>query len=352
MAHQLPAGRRRREAPREEPDRRVPVTPDDAPDDVAAPGDDSDDGESGTLDAVAAVERALARPAPDAVADREQAVERVREAIRAAAEDVPSGDADDDARGGADGSLAVAFSGGVDSALVAGLFDAPCYVVGFPGSHDVRAARSAARAMDVDLTVVELDHDALADAVPRVARAIGRENAMAVQIALPLLLVAERVAADGHDRLAVGQGADELFGGYAKVAKAPTDPRVDADTVRGARDEMLRTLTDQLDRDVRALDAADVAPVAPLLDERVIDAARSLQGDLLVSERGERKFALRLAAREWVPDGVAFREKKAVQYGSLVGRELDRLARQAGFKRREDDHVTAYVRSRLRDGDR
>jgi asparagine synthase (glutamine-hydrolysing) len=307
------------------------------------PSGDDPDGSAGSptdgdaLPAVAAVERALARPHPETASSREAAVERVREAVRAAGADVDAPAAD----------VAVGFSGGVDSALVAALVDAPCYVVGFPESHDVAAARSAARAMDVDLTVIELDHDALAAAVPRVARAIGRTDAMSVQIALPLYLVAERVAADGYGHLAVGQGADELFGGYAKVAKAPTDPRVDADTVVGARDELTRTLPDQLDRDVRALAAAGVDPVAPLLDERVVDAARALPADCLVSDRGERKYALRLTAREWVPDSVAFREKKAVQYGSLVGRELDRLARQAGFKRREDDHVTKYVASRL-----
>jgi asparagine synthase (glutamine-hydrolysing) len=290
-----------------------------------------------SLPAVAAVERALAGPTPDVVDDRERAVEGLRAAIRAAGDGIDAPEAD----------VAVAFSGGVDSALVAALVDAPCYVVGFPESHDVAAARSAARAMDLDLTVVELDHDALADAVPRVARAIGRTDAMSVQIALPLFLVAERVAADGYGHLAVGQGADELFGGYAKIERAPTDSRVDADTVVGARDELLRTLPDQLDRDVRALAAAGVDPVAPLLDPRVVDAARALPARYLVSPRGDRKYALRLAARDWVPDSVAFREKKAVQYGSLVGRELDRLARQAGFKRRDDDHVKRYVQARL-----
>ena len=305
--------------------------------DEQSPTRESSGDDAAALPAVAAVERALDRPTPDVIASRESAVERLRSAIRAGRDGIDA-PADD---------VAVAFSGGVDSALVAALVDAPCYVVGFPESHDVAAARSAARAMDVDLTVVELDHDALADAVPRVARAIGRTDAMSVQIALPLVLVAERAAADGYGHLAVGQGADELFGGYAKVERAPTDPRVDADTVVGARDEMLRTLPDQLDRDVRALAAAGVDPVAPLLDPEVVDAARALPANALVSDRGERKHAFRLAAREWVPDSVAFREKKAVQYGSLVGRELDRLARQAGFKRRQDDHVRRYVEARL-----
>jgi len=47
------------------------------------------------------------------------------------------------------------------------------------------------------------------------------------QIALPIFLTARRVAAEGFDRLAVGQGADELFGGYAKVAH-PVEHRREA----------------------------------------------------------------------------------------------------------------------------
>lgn len=284
-----------------------------------------------------ASERVFSLPDPEPVGDDRAAVEAVRDAVRASLDSV-DGD-----------GLAVAFSGGVDSALVASALDAPLYVVGFPDSHDVAAARTGARLLDreADLRVVELDASDVERAVPAVARATGRTNAMDVQIAMPLFLAAERAAEDGFGRLAVGQGADELFGGYAKVARAPDDPRVESDTVRGAAREMVRTLPDQLERDVLALREAGVEPVAPLLDDRVVDAALRLPGELLVDARGERKKALRLAAREFVPDRVAFREKKAVQYGSLVARELDRLARQAGFKRRMDDHVSKYVESRV-----
>jgi asparagine synthase (glutamine-hydrolysing) len=278
-------------------------------------------------------ERVWRLPDPDPVTDERAAVRTVREAVRGAVDEVPTA------------GLAVAFSGGVDSAALAARLDAPLYVAGFPDSHDVDAARTAAAKLDHELRVVELTHGDIERAVPEVAAATGRTNAMDVSIALPLYLVAERAAADGYDRLAVGQGADELFGGYAKVARAPEDERVAADTVRGARREVVDTLPDQLERDVLALRGAGVEPVAPLLDDRVVAAALDLPGDLLVTDRGERKWALRLAVREWVPDPVAFREKKAVQYGSLVSRELDRLARQAGFKRRMDDHVGQYVDS-------
>ncbi|RLM90656.1 asparagine synthase C-terminal domain-containing protein [Haloarcula sp. Atlit-7R] len=274
--------------------------------------------------------RRFTLPSPDPFPDRETAVEAVQAAVETSVDAVDT-----------DG-LAIAFSGGVDSALLAARLDAPLYVAGFPDSHDVEAARSAADLLGTDVRVAELTHDAIERAVPEIARATGRVNAMDVQIALPLYLAAEQVAADGFDRLALGQGADELFGGYAKVAKAPEDPRVDADTVRGAQREVVATLPDQLERDVLALRAAGVEPVTPLLHDRVVGAALRLDGDLLVD--GEtRKVALRAAARESLPDEIADRDKKAAQYGSLAARELDRLARQAGYKRRMDNHVTKYI---------
>ncbi|MFC5279621.1 asparagine synthase C-terminal domain-containing protein [Halorubrum rubrum] len=241
------------------------------------------------------------------------------------------------------GRLAVAFSGGVDSALVASAVpDAPCYVAGFEGCHDVAAAREAAAEMELDLRVVALSHDDLRRAIPDIASATGRRNPMDLNIAVPLYLTAEAAAADGIDRLAVGQGADELFGGYSKVVDPANDDRVDADTVRGARTETVRTLPAQLERDVPALRAAGVEPVAPLLDDRVVDAALRLPGDLLATA-DERKVALRRAAAGRVPESAYAADKKAVQYGTYVSREIDRLARRNGFKRRMDDHVGRYV---------
>jgi asparagine synthase (glutamine-hydrolysing) len=244
-----------------------------------------------------------------------------------------------------DEGLAVAFSGGVDSALVAaGVPRAPCYVVGFPDSHDVAAARGAAEAMGRDLRIVELDHAALERAVPEVVAATGRTNPMDVCIALPLYLVGERAAADGVDRLALGQGADELFGGYAKVVDPAEDDRVSASTTREATREVIRSLPAQLERDTLALRAAGVDPLTPLLADGVVEAALPLPDHLLATD-GERKIALRRAARDRLPESIVTADKKAVQYGSLVSRELDRLARQAGFKRRMDDHLGRYIRS-------
>ena len=274
-------------------------------------------------------------PDPEPYAADDQAIGTVREAITASVDAV-------------EGSPAVAFSGGVDSSLLAAWLDGPLYVGGFADGHDVDAARSAAAALDREVRVVEFTHADLERAVPELVAATDRSNPMDVCIALPLYLVAERVAADGHDRLAVGQGADELFGGYAKVAAPAEDDRLEADTVGAAAREVVGSLPGQLERDVLALRAAGVEPVAPLLCDRVVTAALRLPADLLV-DGDERKVALRRAA-DFLPAALRDRDKKAVQYGSLVARELDRLARQAGFKRRMDDHVGRYIDSLVEAG--
>lgn len=296
--------------------------------------------------------RCWSLPQFDPVADDEAVVAALRDALEVAFDFFesargPNGPAVQAGSNGSESNLAIAFSGGVDSALIAAALGAPLYCVGFPDSHDVRAARRATARLDSHLEVVELDHSMLELAIPRVARATGRTNAMDVQIALGPSLVAARVRADGYDSLALGQGADELFGGYAKIANAPADHRVEANTVRGARREVLQSLPDQVERDVLAVRDRGVEPVFPLLHDEIVRVALGLAGEQLIRSDGIRKWAFREAARAWLPDELATREKKAMQYGSLIAREVDRLARQAGYKRRLDDHVTRYVESLL-----
>lgn len=271
-------------------------------------------------------------PDPEPLTDDNWAIASVRESVV-------------DAVNAIEGAPPIAFSGGLDSSILAARLDGPLYVGGFEDSHDVAAARTAADQLDRELRVVEFTHEDIERAVPAVVEATGRTDPMDVQIALSLFLVAEAVAADGHDRLVVGQGADELFGGYSKVATAPENDRIAAETIRGAAREVVETLPGQFERDVLTVRTVGVEPIAPLCSDRVVATALSLPGSLLVS-CDERKVALRRAV-DFLPAEVRAREKKAVQYGSLLAREFDRLARRAGFKRRMDDHLGRYVDSLL-----
>jgi len=274
-------------------------------------------------------QRVWSLPDPNPYPDDRAAVTAIREAL---AERTPTADA-------------VSFSGGVDSSVVAELVDGPLYVAGYPDAGDVARARSAADRLGRDLTVVELDDESVETAVGRVAAATNLTDPMAVSIAVPLFVVASRAAEDGADSLALGQGADELFGGYEKVATAPNDDRLDATTVRAAARETIGSLPEQLRRDVLAVRSVGIEPVTPLLHDDVVATALRLDGPHLVSPAGERKWAFRRAARTFVPDRLAFRSKTAVQYGSGVSRAIERLAVDNGFERNRAG-VEAYVDDR------
>ena len=75
-----------------------------------------------------------------------------------------------------EGDPPVAFSGGLDSGLLAAGTDGRPFVGGCPDSDDVAAARSAAASLGRDLEVVEFTHDDLEAAVPEVVAATGRSN--------------------------------------------------------------------------------------------------------------------------------------------------------------------------------
>lgn len=248
------------------------------------------------------------------------------------------------------GSVPVAFSGGVDSSLVATGTDGPLYVVGFPDSADRRTARAAADRLGRPVRTVDIDAATLETVVPIVARAINRTDAMSVGIAIPLYLLGRAVATDGYDRVALGQGVDELFAGYEKLQHPGDDDRVDADTVRGGRNELVASIPGQAERDVCALWAAGVTPVFPWLADSVVSVALHFPEPLLVSG-DTRKVGFRRVAADHLPGEIADRQKRAVQYGSGTARELDRLARENGFKRRIGDHVSKYIASRVPDLD-
>jgi len=96
-----------------------------------------------------------------------------------------------------------------------------------------------------------------------------------------------------------------------------------------------------------AIRAGGVEPITPFLHDSIVESALTLPESLLVCG-DQRKIALRMAADGIVPESVRTASKKAVQYGTYVSRELDRLARQDGFKRRMDHHIQKYVHSLIK----
>jgi asparagine synthase (glutamine-hydrolysing) len=215
----------------------------------------------------------------------------------------------------------VALSGGVDSALVAALARRECVVVGVEGSHDLKRAKAVATVLDLSLNTAIIDPRRIEEALVEVLAVIPRANPVDASIAATLYFVAEWAGDHGYERILAGQGADELFGGYARY--------LETETLGMDLERDFQGLAVQAARDQAVADLFGAYFSLPYLDVRVVRAAMAVPAEEKVKE-GVRKRPLREVAAMYMPNDVAHYEKKAMQYGSGVMREMKRLARKRG----------------------
>jgi len=224
----------------------------------------------------------------------------------------------------------VALSGGVDSSLVAAIAKRECVAVGLEGSHDLAQARHAAELLGLSCTEVEITPDEIAAALPAVIAAIPKKDPVNTSIAVTQYFISRWAGEHRYRRIITGQGADELFGGYARYLSSPC---LEDDL---ARDFVGLELQAQRDQAVAALHGTYLS--MPYLDVRVVRAARAIPAHEKVKE-GQRKIPLRKVAESHIPQELAGYGKKAMQYGSGVWGILQKLARKNGYKTSMQDYI-------------
>ena len=216
-----------------------------------------------------------------------------------------------------------ALSGGVDSTLVAHLARRECVAVGLADSHDLQQARHAAEVLGLSCTYVTITPAEIAAALPIVVGVIPFRDPVNTSIAVTQYFVARFAGEQGYQRILSGQGADELFGGYARYLETPTL----AEDLE--RDFIGLELQADRDQAITALHGTYLS--MPYLDVRVVRAARAIPAAEKVLG-GRRKVPLRQVAERHIPLEFAWYEKKAMQYGSGVWKVLQKLARKNGYK--------------------
>jgi len=214
-------------------------------------------------------------------------------------------------------------SGGVDSSLVAVLAALPCIAVGVADSHDLTAAEKTADTLGLALTAKEISPDEIRAALPIVLQIIPRITPLDIEIAITGYFIAGLAKEAGAKRILTGQAADELFGGYARYGRSVN--------LRADLDADFALLSAQRERDASVATHFGVWYSLPFMDERVIKASRTFSPEELV--KGElRKIALRKVAALSLPEEIAWRPKKAMQYGSGVSGVLTKIAKSEGCR--------------------
>jgi asparagine synthase (glutamine-hydrolysing) len=203
------------------------------------------------------------------------------------------------------------------------------------GSHDLERGENTARAIGLPWEGVILTEEEVETALPLVIGAIPAATPLDISIATGLFFVARWAGEKGHHRILVGQGADELFGGYARYRTTNDIPGMLARDFASLRCQALR------DQAVARLHGTAFS--LPYLDLRVVRAAQAIPPDRLVSP-GEGKIPLRELGARLLPPGIARAPKRAMQYGSGIAGAIRRLARKNGH-RTVGEHI-AYLKDR------
>lgn len=229
--------------------------------------------------------------------------------------------------------VTVAFSGGLDSSLVASLAQlAGVHVhticVGLTGQREIDYARDAARRLGLPLTVQEHTVADVEDLLPKVLWLIEEPDVMKASVAIPFYWTAEVASKLRCQVLLAGQGADELFGGYHKYLTEYA--KGGAEKIREAlfRDTALSHKTNfQRDEPVCAYHKVELR--LPFIDAEIVHFALSLPISLKIKSATDslRKRVLRQVAKNiGMPASIVNRPKKAVQFATGVDKALEKLA--------------------------
>ena len=215
-------------------------------------------------------------------------------------------------------AITVAFSGGIDSTLVAFIANKYCNVeliaVGVPGSHDLEAAKSAAKLIGMNIKIIEVNENEMVDEGLEMQEKIDLSG-IEIEFMLPFWIAAKNTT---NSILMCGQGADELFGGYARFRK------------ENAKKNLSREVKDLIERiperEEMITRTFNLKLLCPYLNENVIGAAETFSIDERIGELG--KVILRKVAIEFgLPEEITNRKKKAAQYGSGSQRAIKKIVK-------------------------
>lgn len=228
-------------------------------------------------------------------------------------------------------------SGGLDSSLILKLLldgegDIEAITVGVEGSSDMESSERLCEEMGVRLRKIILAERDVRDLLRDLLISVGIPDPLHVSIGVPLYLGLRN--SSSRD-VFLGQGADEMFGGYARYERLVEREGYDA-LGRRLEEDTLSLQETNLFRDCSLARGIGRDLHLPYLDRFVLERALAIPPEMkLVKSDGGwvRKWFLRKVARiAGLPDWIVERPKKAVQYSSGAHRVLREIARKEGLE--------------------
>jgi asparagine synthase (glutamine-hydrolysing) len=230
--------------------------------------------------------------------------------------------------------VAVAFSGGLDSSLIAFLAN-KCGVkvnlfhVSLENQEETEDAIEAAEALNLPLQVDLFKDSDLEKTLPKVVELIEEADPVKVSIGVSFYWVAKKAAESGFKVMLAGQGADELFGGYQRYVNECC--KDGTEKVRKTMfNDVVRIHESNLERDLKITSFHDVELRVPFGSFDLVEFALGLPVELKIENKTDtlRKLVLRMVALNvGLPNLMTEKPKKAVQYSTGINNAIKKIAK-------------------------
>ena len=221
--------------------------------------------------------------------------------------------------------VAISFSGGLDSTLIATIAKnhsrVELFSAGTEGSEDLQYADKVASQLGLPLTTVSIDEKSAMEVYGKCHSFLPLDF-LKLEIMVPVYFTAEAAAKKGHNVMLFGSAAEELFVGYEKYYIAKDEGK----DVESMLKEEFRTLPG---RDMawikKVCRCFEIDARFPFHDRKLGELMLSVPLEERMDDRMMKKGLLREAAKVLgAPELALKRKKKAMQYGSGVHKMLMR----------------------------
>ena len=234
-------------------------------------------------------------------------------------------------RKGSEGKeVAVAFSGGMDSGLLAALAkkyarSVTCYTCGTDGSFDVAAGRELASMLDLPWVQCRIGEDNIESTIREMISATKVSDPFTISYDLQLFTVCRQA---DEPIVISGQGSDEYFGG---CASSVNEDDAEYNRFRDWGIERLMKVSIPCEQSMARFYKKKLR--YPYLNEEVLRLVSEIPPeDLRPRSMEERKSVLKEVAVDLGYPMLAHRVKKASQYGSGTTELIRDAARAKGLR--------------------
>ncbi len=226
-----------------------------------------------------------------------------------------------------DKKVGIAFSGGVDSTLLAKLVkdmghDIHLLTIGFQDSHDINFAKEVNQILNFSHSISEIEPEKFKEVSDKIHQIIKSDNLSWNENSIAFYYVAELAQKNGLKTVVTANGIDELFCGYNSYREA----------IETGEDEVVKMMNDKLKNEGEMMIAINtvtaefgVKMIQPFLSPSFVDYAKRIPVSEKIhgSDDMQRKHPIRELAMDYgVPEVAAQKQKKALQYGSQIHKSL------------------------------